>query len=370
MFRTGCLLFCGILSLFGETIGNANLKPQAIFAVPGPDGFAFTLDSTFTAPQPFTASQAWSGISEQGWNVREYFALSSTQTSTPGLEVPGEDSGNPLEAIINAAIMSTDLLNFQDAGEPHILEDAAQNASLRIPLAILMCVFFLTAFMREHWFGRLYCRDYQELREHMMLAAKDLAMAREHGLLTSAGTGANPTEYEFRHRQAGILNTGIAEHCRVHQCQSRGLYCREYEELREHLAVVSRSLALARQEGLQAVTRAVEKSEECEASRRRIEILEAAIQEHGQAHQCQSRRLYCGEYEELREHMMLAARNLAVAREEGLLAAILAGERSPEYQISKRSVEILRAGVVEHCHVHQCQSPRLPVRQLRAAPIH
>jgi hypothetical protein len=178
--------------------------------------------------------------------------------------------------------------------------------------------------------------------------------------------------------------------------------CRECHDLREHLGIVSRNLARARENWLATASTTIDTADEEILSHRRqfrsyteqvrilssaivdhqrarhaklahcrqcedlreqlliasqngtrieIEILSAATGDHRRA--CHTKRSYCRVCDDLEEHRMIASRNLALAGDSLAAAVAIKSIGDPELRRLEYQVEVLAKAVVCHRLVHQ-----------------
>ena len=222
-----------------------------------------------------------------------------------------------------------------------------EETSERGPRLLIIGLFVALVLMRENVLGSLFCRECEDLREHLNIAARILARARENWLTTASAT-INTADEEvltpinhFRKQaaQVRILSAAILDHHRTRHAKLS--YCRQCEDLREHVLIAS----------LKAT--------------QDVEMLRAAIDEHCRARH--AKRLYCRECEELNEHHIIALRKLASAGDSMVAAIVLKSLDDPEVRRLERKVEILAEAVAHHRMGHQCPHQQQTLKTYRLA---
>jgi len=299
-------LLLGSMSLFGTSLGNE------------------AADSLFHFPVKTSIASARLATNGAEWGTGV-----SWQTLAATKEVPFmEDSGRMSFLIDRYAWLDSELPVTQADTE----SVANQSAGI---LWIGMLVTFIL--IGDQLRGHVHCREYLDLREHLLIASRNLTRAHENWLIKAGAVIDEPsqdlysrTEQLRRHAEnLDTLRIGIEDHFRNHHLERSN--CSECEDLKEHLHIASRS---SRQHA--------------------VETLRAAIIDHRRTRHIA--RSYCRECEDLQEHFLLAARSFTLAAQDRLKAAMfLVRMADPEIVRSEQQVRILTAAIAHHCQMHQCR---------------
>jgi hypothetical protein len=235
----------------------------------------------------------------------------------------------------------------KDAVEVSLLSNDKEQASGRSSGILIIGLLLALILIRDHLLGSYFCGECDDLREHLIIASRNLSRARENWLTTASATINTADEAILSHRrhlrshaeQVRLLGTAIVDH---HYTRHAKLsYCRQCEDLREHLLIASLN-----------------------ARQHETEILRSAIVDHRRIRHI--KRSYCRECDDLQEHRTIAARNLAFAGDSLIAAIALKRMADPEVRRLERQVEFLTEAVAYHHLVHQSryQQPTLNTYRL------
>jgi hypothetical protein len=290
-----CVVICGITSIFGSPLGDNSA--QCVFP---------------TDPLRAVPSSTFSGRVSACESSRERSPIATSTSSRR------ERSSFDLPVVAQR-----------------------EQANDGRPLLIGLIVAFIL--LGSNLIGRVYCREYEDLREHLMIASRNLFDARQQRFanawawLSSFHLSDNDvlchlSQVGGRLEQLGMLRDGIADHQRARH--ARRAYCRECRDLKEHVVLASR-----------------------QGSPSEIEVLGAALVDHIRCHH--SSRSGCRECGDLAEHYEIASRNLADAK--NAMVAVIASKMmsDPEIEGREQQVVILRRALEDHCRVHGCRGGQL-----------
>lgn len=319
MGRVICLLVCTLTPLLAEPVGS--LAPAE----------RFLLEPASAFPEETTDSPEFSWLA-----VEPRF--------TP-------------EAGWHNAALSIKVPEFSEREVPVL--DTGTSANLGNSVALATTIIMIAVFLREYFRSRRYCLEYEELKEHLAIATRQLENARGRWLMRAYEDAVKGTgELGLRAKELKVLKNGISL-----QRRSTAIW-REQEILKEHVALAVRDLDAARMRWLRAAQTGCDQvAGEFERREQELETLKSGIAAYRASTPSHLR-----EYEDLSEHLILATSHVETARARWFMEAFLkASQNDSEVAAWEDTVNLLTARIEDHCHVHDCRTGSVPAESFKRA---
>ena len=321
MYRALCLLVCMLAPLFGESIG--------------------TLPSTGYPPRV-----AGSTLSQF---IADLAALPPAPDAPAGFLISPPTWQEP-EASLNGLVAGpvADYIPTVDHDVYWAGSDTA-NSSAGSSVALTICLIMTAAFLRDYFLERTHCLEREQLREHLALANRKLENAQARCLMDAYATASATGDLALPERTMRLIETQFqtCEMARRRQAEAGKM-------LQEHQILLRRDL----------LTEARQPAGELVRRRQEIDLIETAIAVN------RASGAYQRESEDLREHRVLAHRQLETARAAWLQMAFShAAQTDPQVAACQEEVTLLRSRMEDHCRVHGCRERHLPVQSLAGAGL-